>query len=230
MMSLSLMVPVALMLAVWNRVSLRFAAGPETDPGLIGAALSALAGSMGVLVVIRVAPVPVPIETELALCLFGALLLITGWTDHRTAWAPDGVVVPLLVCGALSASLIGPFLVGPLTAFAIAALIFCAAQGGWALQGISGRRVLPPPDLIALSLPVLLFGLTPYTFLTYLLLSGLLILVLRAPDPLYRIIRGPAATDAVEEAGLTGSGRSAPFLPMSLGALYGVLLLRLFQG
>lgn len=230
MMVMTLMLPVALLLAGWGRLSLRWSAGKGVDAGLLGTALSALIGYFGVLVALAASPGAASWEIELALCVFGALLLLAAWTDHRTAWAPDGVILPLLSFGAVAASLIGPLGVGPGGAIATSVVIFGVAQAAWAAQALSGWRVLPPPDLIALSLPVLLFGLTPYTFLTYLGLSLTLLLALKAPEPVYRLIRGPAAAEAVKEAALTGTGRSAPFLPMALGAIYTVLLLRLFQG
>lgn len=229
-MAMTLMLPAALLLAGWARISLRWAAGRGVDAGLLGTALSALIGYFGVLLSLAAGPGAASPETELALCVFGALLLVAAWTDHRTAWAPDGVILPLLSFGAVAVSLIGPLGVGPGGAIGIALLIFGVAQAAWAAQALTGWRVLPPPDLIALSLPILLFGLTPYAFLTYLALSLTLLLALKAPEPVYRLIRGPAAAEAVKAANLTGAGRSAPLLPMALGALYGVLLLRLFQG
>ena len=227
---MTLMVPTAVLLALWSGASLRWSAGSEVRLNLTGAALAALIGYLGVTVAFTIGQDAAPRETELAICVFGALLLVAGWVDHRTAWAPDGLILPLMVCGSASAALIGSLTLGPGWAIGVAVLIFGLAQGAWAVQGLTGWRVLPPPDLMSLGLPVLLFGLTPYTFLSYLALSVTLLLVLRAPEAIYLRLRGPAASGAVREAGLSGAGRSAPFLPMALGSVYGVLLLRLMQG
>lgn len=227
---MTLMIPSALLLSVWTSASLRWAAGDEVAISRTGTAVAALIGYLGVLIALSFGPGYAPWEVETALCVFGALLLVAGWVDHRTAWAPDGVILPLMVCGSVSAALIGSLSAGPVWAIGVAVLIFGLAQAAWAVQAVLGHRVLPPPDLISLSLPVLLFGLTHYTFLAYLTLSLTLLLVLRGPEPVYRAFRGPAASDAVRDAGLAGTGRSAPFLPMALGSVYGVLLLRLLQG
>ena len=230
MMTGLLMIPTALLLALWGRVAFRLAAGPERGPDLSTAGLSALTGYGGVLIAIRSGPGVGSVETELALCVFGALLLLVAWIDQRTAWAPDGITLPLMFGGAASAGLIGSVGIGPISAIGVAFGIFIAAQVFWAAQAISGFRLLPPADLMALSLPILLFGPSPYAPLTYLLLSALLLIALRGPEPVYRLIRGPAAEAAVRDAGLSGAGRSAPLLPMALGSLFMALLLRLTQG
>lgn len=230
MITMAMMIPTALLLAAWGRVSLRRAAGPDVSVGLAGAFAAALLGYLGVALALGPVQTGLPHEVELALCVFGSLLLLAAWTDHRTAWAPDGIVLPLMISAAIVASLIGPLTVRPVPAMGVGVLLFGLAQAGWAVQALVGTRLLPPPDLMALGLPVLLFGLTPYAFLSYLALSATLLLVLRAPEPLYQRLRGPAASEAVRDAGLSGSGRSAPFLPMALGAVYGALLLRLLQG
>jgi hypothetical protein len=229
MMALSL-VPIALLLPLWGLISLRVAAGAGVAPGLPGAFLSVLFGCLGPYLASGSGPESLLPETRIAICMFGALLLLAAWTDHKTAWAPDGIILPLMICGAVCASLIGDLGVTSGPAIGVGLLIFGLAQALWAAQAIAGWRVLPPPDLIALSLPVLLFGLTSYTFLTFLTLSAALLFLLKAPEPVYRRIRGPAAAEAVRQAALTGEGRSAPLLPMALGSVYGVLLLRLFLG
>ena len=132
--------------------------------------------------------------------------------------------------GAASAGLIGEVGIGPIAAITAAIGLFLAAQALWAAQALTGLRLLPPADLMALALPLLLFGLSPYAPLTYLLLSALLLIALRGPEPVYRLIRGPAAEEAGRDADLSGSGRSAPLLPMALGSLFVALLLRLVQG
>jgi len=230
MMTGVLIFPAALILSLWGRISVRFAAGPGSEPGLFGASLAALLGCAGALGAIRIGPGVGTLEAELAICVFGGLLMLAAWVDQRTAWAPDGIILPLMFGAATAASLIGTLEVGPISAFGIGLGIFLAAQLSWALQVVSGFRLLPPADLMALGLPLLLFGMTLYTPLAYLLLSLALFLALRGPEPLFRAMRGAAADAALQEAGLRGAGRSAPFLPMALGALFAALLLRLMLG
>lgn len=227
----ALLIPTALFLPVWARVCVRFASGRSgVGPDLLGTGLAAIFGYLGVMIAIRMGEGAFSIETELALSAFGALLLVAAWTDHLTAWAPDGVTLPLVFGATSAAGLLGTLGVGPLGALGIAGGIFLASQAAWAFQAMIGRRLLPPADLMALMLPVLLFGPTIHTPLTYLALSGLLLFMLRAPEPVYLALRGPAAEEAVRDAGLTGRGRSAPLLPLAYTALFGTLLFRLFQG
>jgi hypothetical protein len=225
-----LIFPAALALSFWGRISVRIVAGPGSEPGLFGASLSALLGCAGVLLAIRIGPGVETIEAELAICVFGGLLILAAWVDRKTAWAPDGIILPLMFGAATAASLIGTLELGPLSAFGVGLVIFLAAQLIWVVQVISGFRLLPPADLMALVLPFLLFGITAYAPLTYLLMSAALFAALRGPEPLYLALRGRAADEALQDAGLRGSGRSAPFLPMALGALFAALLLRLTLG
>jgi hypothetical protein len=233
---LSLLIPgtllfaTAILFSVWARLSVRYASGRTgVGPGLYGCAAAAVLGYLGVALAIRTGGGHKD-GAELALSVFGALLLVAAWTDHRTAWAPDGITIPLLCGGAASANLLGTTGMGPLTTIGVAFGLFLISQAAWYLQAVIGWRKLPPADLMALSLPLLMFGQTIHAPLTYLTLSALLLFLLRAPEPVYRALRGPSAAEAALDARLTGSGRSAPLLPLALGALYGVLLLRLLQG
>jgi len=227
----ALLVPTALLLPIWARRCVRFASGRAGNgPGPLGAGLAAVSGYLGVLIAIRGGEGAFSIETELALSTFGALLLLAAWTDYRTAWAPDGVTLPLIFGATSAAGLLGTLGVGPLGVIVITLALFLVSQAAWALQALIGHRHLPPADLMALALPALLFGTTIYAPISYMVLSGFLLFMLRAPDPLYRALRGPSAEEAVRDAGLTGRGRSAPLLPLAYTALFGTLLLRLFQG
>lgn len=214
-----------LALSAWSLVSVRMAGGPPPSLAAFWGALAA--GMAGASLLLGAALLGARVSGEVALLslgLFGALLMICAWADHRTAFAPDGLLLPLLF-GAVSvpmpAEASGP---GPLWAALIAALVFLGAQLLWRLQDRYGLRLLTPPDLCVLLLPLLIFGVTSDAWGTYLLMCVPLALLLGLSEPIYQRIRGPAAEEAVADAGLSGAGRSAPLLPIALGAL-GVMII-----
>lgn len=207
-------------LSAWCLISVRMAGGPgPTVPGFWGALAAGMAGAS---LLLGAALLGARVSGEVALLsvgLFGALLMISAWADHRTAFAPDGLLLPLLF-GAVAVPLPEREQgAGPLGAALIAALVFLSAQLLWRLQGRRGFRLLTPPDLCVLLLPLLTFGVSPDAWATYLLMCVPLTLLLGLPEPIYQRLRGPATEEAVVDAGLSGSGRSAPLLPIALGAL-----------
>lgn len=225
-MSPVLTLPILVVLAsVWSLVSIRMAGGPVlTPPAFWGALVAGMAGAM---VFLGAALLGEQVSGEiqlLAVGLFGGLLMICAWADHQTAFAPDGLIVPLIF-GAASLPLPGEVADGaPLRAALISVLVFLGAQAAWRLQVRFGLRILTPPDLIVLLLPLLVLGLTPEAWATYLLMCVPLALLLGLPEHIYQRLRGPAAEEAVADASLSGSGRSAPLLPIALGAL-GVMII-----
>jgi hypothetical protein len=230
-MALPLLLPVSLLLPLWAGLMLRLAGGPRLPlEDLRGGALAAAAGYAAVLLVTGLGSHPYTVPETLVLCLFGALALLSAWIDHRTAWAPDGLILPLLTGALLVGALLGTGPASVIGAPVIALAIFLFAQGLWAAQCLLGPRLLTPPDQIVLALPFLVFGLTPYAPVTWALICLPVLILMRVPEPVYLRLRGPAAREAARDAGLSGSGRSAPLLPVVLTTLLGVLLFRLYRG
>lgn len=230
-MALPLLLPVSLLLPLWAGLMLRLSGGPRLRvEDLRGGALAAACGYGGVLLVTGLGPEARTAAETLVLCLFGALALLAAWIDHRTAWAPDGLVLPLLIGGLLVGALLGSGPVSVIGAPFLALALFLFTQGLWAAQCLLGPRLLTPPDQIVLCLPLLIFGLTPYAPVTWALICLPVLILIRVPDPVYQRLRGPAAPEAALDAGLSGSGRSAPLLPVVLTTLLGVLLFRLYRG
>jgi hypothetical protein len=222
-----LLFPIALLLTFWSAYALRLAGGPDlTFSDLKGGALAASVGYGSVLLLTG----PFSEGESFALSLFGAIALLCAWLDHRTAWAPDGLLLPLLMSALLVGDALGSGEVSIIGALVLALALFLVAQGLWAAQCLIGPRVLTPPDQITLCLPLLIFGLTPYAPVTWALICLPVLILLRVPEPLYLRLCGPAAREAAREVGLSGSGRSAPLLPLVLTTLLGVLLFRLYQG
>jgi len=222
---------ITVLLAAWGLFMIRVAGGPRLERSdLLHATLAAAIGYASVRTTVAFGSIPYTGPEAVSLSLFGALALLCAWVDHRTAWAPDGLILLLLISGLLTGALLGTGPVGVLWAPVLGLALFLLAQGSWAAQCLLGPRVLTPPDQIALALPVLVFGLTYHAPITWALMCIPLLVFLKTPYPVYRRLRGPAASEAVLDAGLTGSGRSAPVLPIVLTTLLGVLLFRLLKG
>lgn len=222
-----LLFPIALLLTFWSAYAFRLAGGPDLAfSDLKGGALAASVGYGSVLLLTG----PFSEAESFALSLFGAIALLCAWLDHRTAWAPDGLVLPLLMSALFVGALLGTGPVSVIWSPFLAIALFLLAQGLWVAQCLAGYRFLTPPDQLILCLPVLIFGLTVYAPITWALICLLILILMRAPEQVYLCLRGPAAREAVLDAGLSGSGRSAPLFPVVLTTLLGVLLFRLYQG
>lgn len=219
-MSLILILPVLVTgLAYWSVFSVRMASAEVVSPPFGGALIASMIGAIIFLGAALLGGGVIGGVQSLTLGLFGAILAVCAWTDHQTSYAPDGLVLPLLLGGA--------YLPIPMDADlnlevwpALGAIcLFIFSQGAWRLQVRSGMPLLTPPDLLVLLLPVLVFGLNTSSWVTYLLMCAPLAFLINAPDAVYRMIRGPAAQVAAREIGFRDDVRSAPLLPISLGAL-----------
>ena len=91
---------------------------------------------------------------------FGVVLACAAWVDRQSAWAPDGLVLPICL---LAGSLSEPLAVLSAEAYRLLAglALYLLAQLAWFLQCRWRRPALPPPDLIALALPLFVFGPNP---------------------------------------------------------------------
>ena len=169
----------------------------------IGASLMILAGALSDL----------PGLSRLVLVILGSLLTISAWIDRVSAWAPDILILPL--CMAL-------FLVSPDTrtmadvgtAVGFGALLFIGALAAWFLQDRVGYRFAPPPDIVALAAPLILFGISMPTSIVYAVISTLLIAASKS-TMLRRLFSRP---EAIEDAGIEvgyGGAKSVTFLSIA---------------
>ncbi|CAN0582700.1 unnamed protein product, partial [Laminaria digitata] len=123
------------------------------------------------------------------LCLaLGALI------DRNIAYAPDGLVIPLLAMSCILSPVLSGFDWWMRLGFAVA--FYVVADLAWTLQVRLGKQFITPADILSLLMPYLFFGLS----LPYLLFNPLLalsVITLKHLPALHRIISKP---EAVEDA------------------------------
>ena len=95
------------------------------------------------------------VSSPVSIALIG-LLAVSGYVDSRSAWAPSELIVPICLMSGMASSVAESLgsLIGLLTGFAL----WLAARIAWRVQIGAGRPWLPPADLVAMVLPILLFG------------------------------------------------------------------------
>lgn len=169
--------------------------------------------------------------------LFAAQLAVAAWVDRQTAWVPDAVLFGLcllaLLAGAGQAA--SPFaalpdalvragmpLLLPLAAAAALVLVLAAAAL-WRLQLALGRGALTPPDLLAFTLPLLVFGFTGPAALVYALTGTGAAAVLWLPAVRRSLLHPAAAAEGARDLGLSG-GQPVPALLLVLPPLVAVYL------
>ena len=137
----------------------------------------------------------------------GAFFSAAAFVDARTFWAPDELVLPCCILAGSIGSAGGEvfwYLQGPVFGFAL----WGVGRIAWQLQIVLGLRFLPPPDVAAFAMPLVLFGLDIRSAIAYLgcaaVLSGI---------GIYRSRRlracGPFQTDLLAR---NFGGRVVPFL------------------
>ncbi|MDE0306022.1 MAG: hypothetical protein OXI87_14260 [Albidovulum sp.] len=119
----------------------------------------ALAGSIsGAGIAISQLGFPLQAKASPFLWIFlGAFLSAASYVDARTFWAPDELVLPCCVLAGSAgiADCAGYWAIwGPLSGL----LLWGSARIAWRLQILFKRRLLPPPDIVAVAMPLLLFG------------------------------------------------------------------------
>lgn len=234
-------------LAVFEAVALAaLAAGLTTGAGLVstrsGASLSpvlrygaaatgALAATLGLLVAERLPDPGLPgailsdILGALAVVVTGALLAALAVTDRNTAWAPDVMTLPLCLLAAIA----GGVLAGePLTLWTLLAGvgIWGAAQLLWLGQVMIGAGAVPPPDLMLLIAPVVIFGAT-MPLIIYFLAVALTMKGCMISPRLRRVFVGSGVAEkASVETGSSGNPQEAvTFLAIGCPILLIVLAL-----
>ena len=120
----------------------------------------ALAGSIsGAGIAISQLGFPLQAKASPFLWIFlGAFFSAASFVDARTFWAPDELVLPCCVlAGSAGIAHCASYwaIWGPLSGL----LLWGCARIAWRLQIILfKRRLLPPPDIVAVAMPLLLFG------------------------------------------------------------------------
>ena len=160
--------------------------------GVAGASLLSVASIAG--------PVPDSFPMMLAICAFGAIAGVLAIMDRDTAWAPDGLMLPVtLLAFAVGAMNYGTMPLLWSIPAGIAA--FFAAQGFWWIQDRFEQRFLPPPDLLAFVIPAALLGLS-FPLAIFYIVTAIMILILRQnPDLMPIFFRKHVLDEAAEDLG-----------------------------
>ena len=119
-----------------------------------------------------------PGAVQLYCIVFFSLLLAAGRLDQCTCWAPNELTVPICCLAvAMSNGCTSSSLSGLGICIAAGLFLYLVALLVWQLQVLARRPVMPPADMIALMMPVVLFGMNQISGVFYLLLFMSLLLV-----------------------------------------------------
>lgn len=186
------------------------------EPGHGRAAECLGASLLGALLVLAPALASPDVLTMAGYVLFGSCALVLAHIDRETSWAPDppvfglllAVVLLALPAGTQSLARAGFALVAALGAFAI-------LQLGWLVLRLL-RLEMPPADILALLLPVLLFGVSFWAALAWLLL-GLSLALLKLVPRWRRLVMSEAVQARFADEGLGSTQNPAiPLLALAL--------------
>jgi hypothetical protein len=166
-------------------------------------------------------------DTGLARVILAGLMAAAAWVDRQSAWVPDVLFLPVMALAGVVGAPFGDGLAGLVGgAFAgIATYAVCLAL--WQGLRSTGRNAIPPADLAALGLPLVLFGFDFRAGVAYAAASGLLIAARISPR--LRDILSPRAPieGALSDTGQQTSktAEAVAFLPIMLASILAVLIL-----
>ena len=229
MMEVLASLAITVALAPLARLGLRVSSEGESD---IALAELILAGLIGALPAAFLSPFGIGSPGFLALVTLGALLPMAGWIDRKSGWAPDFVMLPIVVSGLVLGSSLGSWSAGPLAMLVWGAAGYAALQVSWILAAMKNPELMlpPPADLIALALPFLIFGTHPASVATSFAISVLLLLCKAFPavnslfsrkEVVEGVLKEVAKSDTVEASAIT-------FLALAFPVTLIVLLLAIF--
>lgn len=131
------------------------------------------------------------------LIMLGGILGLGAWIDRQSAYAPDGIMLPFC----LIIAFIAPLQFSgsePIVELSLRALIafglYIFGIVSWFPQEMSGVRIIPPADVMALAAPLLVFGISATLAMIYLVTSILLLLALKS-EKVARIFSSKEAVD-----------------------------------
>lgn len=151
--------------------------------------------------------------SDFALVPLCGFLAVAAYVDHRTAWAPDELTFPVCMLSGVAAFADGTNMnFGILAALSLGFALFTAAKAAWIVQGYLARTILPPPDVVGVSLPLVLFD----SWATAAICLVALALVLTAIGCMARLTRLAGCSECLEiafdEAGWSRRARGIALL------------------
>ncbi|WP_264772297.1 hypothetical protein [Defluviimonas salinarum] len=161
-------------------------------------------------------------------------MLLTGaMIDRASGWAPDLVVGPAVAAALATGGILGSWGGDPAWLLVGGVAAYIAAQGLWmAAQWRFPERMIPPPaDLLALTIPVMIFGLTPAMVAVMMTISAILALCMKSDEILSLFSRQEVVDEVLKEVlgNDMNNERAITFLALSfpvtwLAAAIGILL------
>lgn len=160
-----------------------------------------------------------PPSVVLSFTLFGTFLLLLAIIDRQTSWAPDMLMLPLCCLAMWVGAQHGGqdpgvfrLLLRGLGLFGLAQILFVI------LARLA--RPLPPPDMIGLLLPFVVFGISAQASVAFIITSAILILIRQSGGIRNRLLTPEVGTDVSVEGRL-----SVPFLAIVLPVVYCLMFL-----
>lgn len=187
-------------LSVWACLATRFASGGKAGPKVDDVFYFAIASGFIVApVMLRGLERGDMVMASIGLFL-GILLGIAATVDRLTTWAPDGLMIPICVL----ATLYGPIgdAIGPIWSIPVGLVVFGVCQLLWVAQYRLGYLMIPPPDIIALVVPFLLFGVSVLTLTILISMAIVLLLILRVKSMRFLAGDHDALDDGQKDTGI----------------------------
>lgn len=136
------------------------------------------------------------IERSMMITVAG-LLSMGAWIDRISAWAPDTIIIPFCIL----VLFLSPYSTGfhPLYIITSGLILFALSIFLWAIQVWTNLRIAPPADLVAISAPFALFGITIETSLVFMGTAICLLGALKSKKIALAFSRPEAVADAVSD-------------------------------
>jgi len=157
--------------------------------------------------------------------MLGIVMMVLAMVDRETSWAPDVLIIPFCLLASFVAHEAprDPAL-WPHVLFYAAGFYIFPQLLFWAIIRSKGR-LMPPPDMIAILSPFLVFGLSEYTALSYIIITIVLIAIRQ-----FEYIRGYIFKNGVSEDILEKEENAITFLTVSFPFVFYVALLKVVLG
>jgi len=143
---------------------------------MVSSGVGGLAGALCCILLLRS---DTGFSLQLVLCIpYMTLLITAAWVDLTTRWAPLELMLPIsCLTPVLAMSCPAGSVAGPLLWAVAGTMLYLVARLTWHAQTYFNCPHLPPADLLAIFLPMILFGIGHVAGLYYLLLIVALLAV-----------------------------------------------------
>lgn len=153
------------------------------------------------------------IEAGTMISVMVLLLALGAMIDRNIAYAPDGIVIPLLLMSCLLSPLLSQY--DWWMRLLVAGAFYGVADLCWTVQVRLKRQFITPADILSLLMPYLFFGLT-FPYLLFNPLLAIAILTLKKMPHLHSWVSAPEAVDdAVQDTAMAEGSSALTLLTVS---------------